>query len=180
MATRQMTARTVNVLYGWGHPHALEFVGKFSSTIAADYLPVDPGSCVSLNSSGDFVLGCGNADVMPLITFNASDDPCVSNSDGGDPANDKGVYVPFVPEGDCLAFPCSGGFEIVTRQYKAGESYPPNTPLYSTTGDADRGKLQPGTIGTNMIVGLVSRGIVNNGFGHDGLAFWTCPIFPSA
>jgi hypothetical protein len=30
-----------------------------------------------------------------------------------------------------------------------------------------------------MIVGLVSRGIVDNGYGHSGLAFWPFPVFPA-
>jgi hypothetical protein len=46
------------------------------------------------------------------------------------------------------------------------------------SGSAAPGKLRSGTINTNMIVGIVSRGVVDNGYGKNALAFWPCPIFP--
>jgi len=30
-----------------------------------------------------------------------------------------------------------------------------------------------------MIVGFVSRGVVDNGYGQNALAFWPFPVFPT-
>jgi hypothetical protein len=30
-----------------------------------------------------------------------------------------------------------------------------------------------------MIVGIVSRGVVDNGYGKNALAFWPFPVFPN-
>ena len=46
-------------------------------------------------------------------------------------------------------------------------------------GSADAGKLDVGTLYTDMIVGIVSRGVVDNGYGHDAVAFWPFPVFPT-
>lgn len=175
-APRSMTAYTLNALKGWPSMTALDYSAEFDATIAAASKDVVPGSVVSLNSSGKYVLGVGNSNVMPMFVFNGSYDPDVVNP-AGDPATDKGVWVAINPTGQALALVATGAYELVSTAY-TGSSFPPNTPLTAATGTGSTaGLLAAGTINTNMIVGLVSRGLVDNGYGTTGLAFWPCPIF---
>ncbi len=174
----QMTAKTLNALKGWPSLSAVDFSAKFDPGIPSIDLPVPPGACVSLNSAGNYILGVGNSKVMPLFTFYGSDDPSVTIN-GGNPATDPGVYVGFSPSGNALALVGCGAYELLTTNFVAG-SYPPNTALTSAkSGGSNPGKLVAGTMHTNMIVGIVSRGVINNGYGHAALAFWPCPVFPA-
>ena len=178
-APRQMTANSLNALKGWPNMNAVDYTATFASSIPAVDLPVLAGSVVSLNSSGQYVLGVGTTKVMPLFLFNNSDDPDVTN-DGGNAATTAGVFIPLSPTGKALALVGTGAYELVSTAFVSG-SYPPNTPLTSavSTGSAvNAGKLKAGVINTDMIVGIVSRGIVDNGYGKSALAFWACPIFP--
>jgi len=137
-----------------------------------------PGSVLMLSETGTYLLGVGDLQVMPLFAFNGSQDPDVSNPNGGNPATDKGAWVPINPTGQALAFPAVAPFELVSTAFVTDADYPPNTPLTSATSGDTAGLLAPGVIGTNMIVGLVSRGVVDNGYGYDAVAFWPFPIFP--
>jgi len=177
-APRQMTANSLNALKGWPQMNAVDYHAAFDSSIPSVDLPVLAGSVVSLNSSGNYILGVGNSAVMPLFLFNNSDDPDVVN-DGGDASTTAGVWVPVTPTGQALALVAVGAYELVSTAFVAG-SYPPNTPLTANkSGSAAPGKLRSGTLYTNMIVGIVSRGVVDNGYGKNALAFWPCPVFPN-
>lgn len=173
-APRSMTANTLNALKGWPQPAAVDFHTEFDPGIGAVVLA---GSVVHLNPSGKYVLGVGNLQVMPLFTFNSSDDPDVVN-DGGNAATTKGVWIAISPVGQAMSLVAVGAYELVSTQF-VSDTYAPNDALTSATSGDDAGKLAKGTIGTNMIVGLVSRGIVDNGYGNDALAFWPCPVFPA-
>lgn len=172
----QMTARTLNALKGWPSQSAVDFVAPFSAAALALKNPVSAGSVVYVNSSLQFELGCGTSNVMPLITFQNSDDPDVT-MDGGDPATTVGVFVGFSPSGNVTALSCNGAYELVSTNYKTGQTYNPNTPLTSDVAGAYAGMLKPGVINTDMCIGLVSRGIVDNGYGVSAVAFWPEPIF---
>lgn len=172
---RQMTSETLNALKGWPQMAAVDFHTVFDPDIA---VRVPAGSVVHLNSDGQYELGVGTLSVMPLFTFAASDDPTVTN-DGGDPATEKGVWVPIAPTGQAMSLVATGAYELVSTNFVAG-SYPPNAKLTSPTSGGSAGKLTTGTIYTDMIVGVVSRGVVDNGYGYDGLAFWPFPVFPTA
>ena len=177
-APRKMTANTLTALKGQPSMSAVTYSAKFSSTIPSGDLPVLAGSVLSLNSSGDFVLGVGTGKVMPLFSFNNSDDPDVVNA-GGDPSADVGAFVPIVPGGNAMALVATGAYELLSTAFVSG-SYPPNTALTAaTSGSSNPGKLKAGTMYTDMIVGIVSRGVVDNGYGHNALAFWPCPVFPT-
>ena len=171
----QMTDQTLNALKGWPQPAAVDFHAAFDSTVAAILDPVPPGAVVSLNSSGNFILGVGNVNSMPMFTFQGSNDPDVANY-GGDPSTQKGAWIPISPTGQVMALVAVGAYELVSTFYVSG-SYAINAPLTSATSGANAGKLAVGTIGTNMIVGIVSRGLVDNGYGATALAFWPFPIF---
>jgi hypothetical protein len=176
-APRQMTAHTLNGLKGWPAPHALDFAAKLSEAIPGANLPVLSGTVVRLNSSGKFELGVGTAKVMPLFLFNNSDDPDVQN-DGGDAATEAGVWVPVTPSGKAMALPATGAYELTSTEF-VSDTYAPNDALTAATAGGNAGKLAKGTMYTDMIVGIVSRGQVDNGYGFNALAFWPCPVFPS-
>lgn len=173
-APRQMTAKTLNALKGWPQPAAVDFHTEFADTIADEVLP---GSVVHLNSAGQYELGVGTDPVMPLFMFNGSNDPDVKN-EAGDPATEKGVWVPINPTGQAMALVAIGAYELVSTAFVDG-SYEPNDPLTSAKTGGSAGLLVGGTLYTDMIVGIVSRGVVDNGYGYDALAFWPFPVFPN-
>lgn len=178
VAPRQMTANTLNALKGWPQMNAVDFHAEFDASIPAGDLPVLAGSVLSLNSSGNYILGVGTESVMPMFSFNNSDDPDVSN-DGGDASTDAGVFIPISPTGQALALVAIGAYELVSTAF-VDAAYPPNTPLTADlSGGDDPGKLQAGVLYTDMIVGIVSRGVVDNGYGKNALAFWPFPVFPT-
>lgn len=177
-APRQMTANTLNALKGWPNMNAVDYHSELDAGVPAGDLPVLAGSVVSLNAAGNFILGVGTTAVMPLFIFNNSDDPDVSN-DGGDASTDAGVFIPISPTGQAMALVAVGAYELVSTAYVAA-AYAPNDPLTADlSGGGNPGQLQAGTLYTDMIVGLVSRGVVDNGHGKNALAFWPCPVFPT-
>lgn len=172
----QMTAQTLNALKGWPNPAAVDYHTEFDETLANVVVP--PGSVTHLNSEGKYVLGVGTQAVMPLFMFNGSHDLDVRN-DGGDAATEKGVWIPISPTGQAMSLVAIGAYELVSTAF-VEDDYAPNDPLTSalgTTGNA--GKLAVGVLYTDMIVGFVSRGVVDNGYGHDAVAFWPFPVFPN-
>ena len=173
-APRQMTANTLNALKGWPQPAAVDFHTEFAASVTDEVLP---GSVVHLNSDGKYELGVGTDPVMPLFMFNGSLDPDVVN-EGGDPATEKGVFIAINPTGQAMALVAVGAYELVSTAFVAG-TFNPNDALTSPDSGADAGKLDVGTLYTDMIVGIVSRGVVDNGYGHDAVAFWPFPVFPT-
>ena len=178
---RMMTELTLNALKGWPGDHALDFVAPLDPALPTNELPVPPGTVVRLNSAGKYTLGVGTNKAMPLFLFT---DSLASTSyyDGGNPATSRNASVPMLGgTAPLMALVGSGALELVSTAYVTGQTYLPNTPLTAAvSGAANPGKLKPGTIGTDMIVGLVSQGEVDNGYGAKGLAFWCFPIFPTA
>lgn len=175
-APRQMTSKTLNALKGWPQMAAVDFHTEFAPSITDEVLP---GSVVHLNSEGRYELGVGNLSVMPLFMFNGSHDPDVLN-EAGDPATEKGVYVPINPTGQAMSLVAVGAYELVSTAFVTSDVYDPNDKLTSPVApDANAGLLKVGTIYTNMIVGVVSRGVVDNGYGYDAVAFWPFPVFPT-
>lgn len=176
-APRQMTAETLNALKGWPQMAAVDFHTEFDATVFDLVDRVPAGSVVHLNEDGKFELGVGTLSVMPMFSFNASDDPDVDNA-AGDPATEKGVYIPINPTGQSMALVAVGAYELVSTAFVAG-TYDPNDALTSPIAGSNAGKLQVGTLYTDMVVGIVSRGVVDNGYDHDAVAFWPFPVFPN-
>ena len=166
-APRQMTANTLNALKGWPSQSAVDFHAKFASSVVTTVLA---GTVLSLDSSGNYILGCDGAK-MPLFLFNNSDDPDVVN-DGGDASADAGVFIPISPTGQAMALPACGAYELVSTAFVSGyeDTVAINDHLKGAVADA--GLIEDGTLGTDTIVGIVSRGKVDNGYGHDAIAFW--------
>jgi hypothetical protein len=176
-APRQMTANTLNALKGWPSQSAVDFHSKFDATQLAAAEPVLAGTVVSLGADGEFELGVGTADRMPLFLFNNSDDPDVEN-DGGDASTVSGVWVPVAPTGQAMALVAVGAYELTSTQFVTGGNIDvPNTPLFADAyGGSNVGQLDDTTWGgAKTVVGVVSRGVVDNGYGHDSVAFW--PVF---
>ncbi len=167
-APRQMTANTLNALKGWPQPAAVDFNTEFADTLAGT--TVLAGTVVRLNSAGKYELGVGKRLVMPLFLFHNSDDPDVKN-EGGDPATEKGVFIAISPTGQAMSLVAIGAYELVSTRFVSA-SYPPNTHLTSTDSGGNAGKLVAGEPYTDTIVGVVSRGVVDNGYGFEALAFW--------
>ena len=70
----------------------------------------------------------------------------------------------------------------MSTNYVTNAQYAPNDHLTSATGSgASAGKLVAGTLGTDTICGVVSRGVIDNGYGYNALAFWPVylPVYPS-
>jgi len=153
----------------------VDFTTEFDPSVT-DVVP--PGAVVSLNAAGNYVLGVGNEPVMPLFMFNGSNDPDVQNESFGDPATTPGDYVPINPTGQAMSLVGIGAYELVSTAFVEGV-YEPNDPLTSPMTGDNAGLLMVGTLYTNMIVGFVSRGVVDNGYGFESVAFWPCPVFPT-
>jgi len=169
-----MTQYTLNALKGWPQPAAVDFNTTFDPTVIAGNAVVLPGSVVHLSPAGQYLLGVGDLKVMPLFMFNGSDDPDVMNN-SADASTTKGVFIPINPTGQAMALVAIGAYELVSTAFVAG-TYAPNDHLTSTVSPAiDAGQLKVGTVWTDTICGIVSRGVVDNGYGYDAIAFW--PIY---
>lgn len=174
-APRQMTANTLNALKGWPSQTAVDFHSSFASAVT---LPVLAGTVLSLDSSGKYILGVGTTAVMPLFLFNNSDDPDVVN-DGGDAATDAGVFIAISPTGQSMALPAAGAYELVSTAFVAATTFAVNDHLTAATSGGDAGLLDVGAVYTHTIVGVCSRGKVDNGYGADAIAFWPWYIPPT-
>lgn len=187
-APRQMTSQTLNALKGWPQMAAVDFHAEFD-TLPTGMTRAPAGSVVHLSQGGKFILGLGatkTMQVMPMFTFNASDDPDVLN-DGGDADTEKGVFIPISPTGQAMALVAVGAYELVSTNYDPdlAANYVPNAPLTSygggTTKLTDAVTFAAGALlvadafYTETVCGVVSRGIVDNGYGYDAVAFW--PMF---
>lgn len=182
MATpRQMTAHCLEHLKGvTPGVNYVDFRAKLSANVTID--PVYKGRVVHLNSEGEYEMGVGTQAVMPLFLLSNSDDPDVRRT-GGDPATEKGIWRAGIPTGAMSALVAIGGFELLSTEFVAG-SYPPNTHLTAAASNSNAstgGVLTSGTLGTDTICGVVSRGVMAHKVGianPDALAFWPVYIPP--
>jgi hypothetical protein len=178
-APRQMTQFTLNALKGWPAPAAVDFNTTYDPTVVSQGAVVLAGSVCHLSHAGQYLLGVGSMKAMPLFMFNSSDDPDVVN-DGGDASVTRGVFVPINPTGQSMALVAVGAYELVSTAFYP-DTYLPNDHLTSKLSpDVTAGQLRKGTLWTDTIVGIVSRGVVDNGYGFDALAFWPYYIPPDA
>jgi hypothetical protein len=170
-----MTRHTLDAIKGWPSPYAVDFAAKLSVNVPESRRPILSGTVLRLNDAGEYELGTGTRDVMPLFAFNNSDDPDVIN-EGGDPATEAGVWIAISPTGKMMALPAKGAYELMSTEYIA-DTYLPNDLLYATDGTgATDGKLRKATKGTHTICGITSRGVRDNGHGQNALAFWPVVI----
>lgn len=108
------------------------------------------GRVVSLNASGEFVMGKGSStNPMPLFLLRGIESPSAYDSQAGTD------WVPVTTR--LTVFPAlvaTGGFEVQTTEYEVGRPYEPNTPLTATA----TGLLTTGAFYTDWIVGVCSVG----------------------
>lgn len=175
--TTTVTPNRCYAMYGW---HATLAHVQFSGKLDDANQVLRSGSIVRLTSDLLLAPGVGNLKVMPMVLFSHPGEVDVEGIPQADPLTDKYAWVNVALPGDALAFPCNGGFEFVSSNFDANHDFVPNEALTSPTSGASAGKILSGTMYTNMIFGIVSRGVIDNGYGVDGLAFWTCPVFPTA
>lgn len=176
-----MTEKTLNAVKGWPNQAAVDFHAAFAQSVIDDYTRVEQGSVVHLNEDLEFELGVGSLDVMPMFTFQASDDPDVENN-GGNAATKKGAWIPVSPTGQVMALVANGAYELVSTAFDPDDEddLTPNALLTSPVApSADAGLLKPGTKYDDTICGMVSRGVVDNGYGYDAVAFWPLLILPT-
>lgn len=171
----QMTQNTLNAIKGWPQQAAVDFHTEYDASITGTVLP---GSVARLNSSGKYLLGVGTNSVMPLFLFHGNTELGVVNY-GGNASITRGTWQAILPAGQAMSLVGIGAYELVSTAFVTGQTYNPNTPLTSPDAGANAGKLTPGTLYTDMIVGITSRGVVNNGYDADAVAFWPFPVFPT-
>lgn len=167
----QMYDHELNPKKGWGpgSPNSLEKVLSIKTGETGIYA----GSAVYIDSNNQFVLGAGTESTTqgypPLFAFQSQNDFDV-NPDLGNIAG-----------GVLMALSCLGCFELETTEISASQSFSAGKFLTPHTD----GTLKTGTLGTNIICGIVSEkgsnsdGSFENEHGQDIVRFWTC-YFPSA
>lgn len=147
------------------------------------------GRCVSLNSSGEWVLGVGatNATLqVPFFLRGNSDDNDVKN-DGGTLSTDYGAYSPGTPTGKNNAVCALGAFELETTEFDTELNYAYNNALTAPSGSGQSastllstsGKLTNASVKPyqNVVVGYVSLPFTAasprlNAHGKKVLRFW--------
>jgi hypothetical protein len=163
-----MTNDFLGFVKGHTLPTQLDFTTQYDTGVVAGR-----GYCLHVDAtSKKFKLGVGNKRTMPMFAINGSADRDVIN-DGGDLSADKGAYAPIVPIGNASAIVATMGIELATPAYDITATYAINDHLTSPLTTALAGKLVVATVGTNTVVGVVSRGVIDNGFGYNFLTFWT-------
>lgn len=173
---------------------------NFSAPLAAA-VTIDPfygGRVVHLNDSGYFETGVpdgtnANATAskahMPLFTFQDSDSPDVQNYGGisGSAGDAPNSWISAGPSGKIKAFVATGATELQTTEFvpeaTLGSTYSPGDTLKAAVANttlATGGVLTKGLLGTNAIVGVVSRAVYKNENGYNVLSFWPVllPVYP--
>lgn len=177
----QMFDHFLNPSRGWPDIKSLTTFGKKSASLLYE---LRAGQCVHQNSTGFFEPGCQLAQ-MPLFIFQGSDAKDVTNYGGTQ-------WTGIVPAGNIMAIVGRASMELETTEFIDGATYARNEPLRSITGLTanDEGLTAAGrpttassgvlrrdgiTIGTQTVVGFVSKGLVTN-YNTSMLSFWPSPI----
>ena len=164
MSYTQHYENMVRIVGGTDPMHAL----MFGAGIATDEV-IAAGSVVSLDSDGDFVLGCTGYD-MPMYAENGTTDLDVTQETG------------IFSGGNLAAYVGCAGVELFTSAYDSASanSYARNTLLHAATGD-DAGLLtEAASAAYNdaAILGSVSRGLLTEGYQQTRLYFFSYFIPP--
>lgn len=178
----QMFDHTLDAVKGWFHEAALDYSAKLSADVLKT--TTEQGSCVHVNSSGEFELGIASTD-MSIFLLNSSDDFDVAN-DGGD------YWTSVAPTGKMSGLVATGAYELQSSEFDGTPTYAPNDLLCSDddqtlAGDggsldnrdsaADATLTVPWASGgtTQAICGVVSSGESTNSHGIAVISFW--PVY---
>lgn len=154
-----------------------------------------------MNGPGTLVveMGCGADDGIPLFLWPGENDRDISNpgvpagtSAAGDATYGPPDFLPVLPQITNQNMPAlvgSGGYELESSEFDGDQTYATGQYLRTVTSntDANGGKLTNQdasggapfatsallTVGTDTVVGIVSRGEYVNGYRKAVLAFWT-------
>ena len=160
--TDQLSRQTEHaaVIAHGAHPeYRLEFPAPVAEV--ANATGIYQGSVVSLNSDGQYILGCGAGTgsnfPVPCISMKNVFDPDVATGKVADPetvsvtagtvTTDYTFYNPkkstFSAVGGIItAIPCTGGYEIETTEFVKESTYAPNDALIvGSTAGVDLGKV---------------------------------------
>lgn len=171
---RRTGMHTLDALKNWRiNEKCLDYRGKISASWPTD-VAVYEGMCVHQDSSGEFLPGVGASDFMPLFLRNNDYDSDVNNY-GGNPATEVDAFVPIGPTGIVNTLVATGGYELLSTEYDgADNTFVRNAWLTSPLTTTAAGKIQVGTRGTHTLIGMVSRGIIQNPQKKaNGVAFWS-------
>lgn len=167
----QMYAHALDMLKGWHDMHSVDYSAKASPDVEFD---INSGRVCALDADGDFVPGIEDTD-MAIFIHRGSGKFDVENPGGTD-------WYPVNPSGEMAGLVACQGYELQSTEFDAEEDYAPNDPLTAarSLSDADvGGLLKPGTVYTDPICGVVSRGKVTNAHRVEVLTFWTVWLPPT-
>lgn len=164
MAIRNMLTGVLNPLKGWPDTNALDIAAPYSAAALAALAP-DPipgGRCAHLNASKQLDLGCEHEVGkihMPIFTLHWSDHPDVVNVGGitGSASDDPQGWM-GVKRGNMSGIVATAGVELQTDQFNTAQNYAPGDPLQAA--NINKGVLSKGALSSQLIVGIVSRGVV--------------------
>jgi hypothetical protein len=180
----QMFEQSLDAVKGWFDLSALDKSAPLEASLQTDTTAVPAGRVVSLNTTGEFVLGLANGHAMPIFLWNGKDHPDVLNP-GTSPTTSTTHWVAISPTGVMSGLVATGGYELQTTEFVAG-TYLPNQLL--SVNAAGEVRNTTNTPYTNAIVGVTSfhvQGEVeaaaatgpvgNNAHGVQTLTFW--PVY---
>jgi len=169
-----------------GTPYALMKTAKVGSGQTASNFVA--GRVVSLNSSGDFIIGAeapagGGASLpMPMFLVNSYNDFDVAGDSGNLVGAARSLGDPDVYSSAprLSAIVATGGYEIETTEYTSATNLVPNRPLTATasqTGKVTAATALSGTPGT--IVGIASAAVAASHRSSTNLVarLWTTALF---
>lgn len=157
----------VKIVSGPLEPHTLQYGAAFKS--GEEFVA---GALVSMHTDGTLQAGCSDT-AMPMWAINGVADLDVA-SEGVAYAGGNGISG-----GDVNAYVAVGGYELFTTEYDAatGNTYTPNLYLTPATG-SDEGLVTLANMSaysTQLVCGVVSRGVVTEKYSTNVLYFW--PVF---
>lgn len=163
----QMFDHELNQKKGWPSQYAIDY----SAPYAEGQEGVKAGMVVSLNADGKFERGLTSDGAVAIFALQNQSDfdvrSAIGNTAGG---NGSGLVA-------------LGAYELQSTEF-VETSYAPNTPLTVHMGapdDPDNGKLEPGTLYDDPIVGVVSSGQEDSEHHKDiqFLGFWPTWLPPT-
>jgi len=191
-----MTDHCLNYLKGWFAESSLDFAAPMNPAVSIS--PVYGGSCVHVDSTGMFRLGCTSTQ-MPIFLIQGSQDFDVSNASPAG-ASPSGQWYGIEPPGDGnnSGLVATGGYELETTEAfnMPTVSYSPNQTLHSPSETQVTNSLVNGTkigagqlyantayassavaftVGTQNICGVVSRASGQNEHFVNVCRFW--PVY---
>lgn len=161
----QMNDHTLDALKGWPSPYAVDHVAS-----AASGVTITAGCVVTLDASGNYVLGQTTVAAVAMFAFQNSSDPDVAN-DGGVTSGGSGsanAWVPVAPVGGIMALVATGAYELESTEFDAAFA-----PAIGSTMSADAtGELEAGVSYTDPICGVVSAAKSDNSHGVSSIKFF--------